>query len=291
MNLKHNSIAAAAVLLACSASVNAANITNTLFSGFQQLSDNSAETIIKAQNSTSNPKLLEVGDRLHGIFTIETIEKSPNPKRLLGTGGNYDLSGIFDITVTGKNGGPGAYSFTFAPTASFQALYGSGAMIAFFEDPVNNYTRTTDATCTSSAAGGNCEQNITDGNLLWVAGFGTSLDFWQANSITDNIAQIGAIPAPNNGGTYNLGLSQLAGGTGPSLGLVNCFNLHTFTPTQNNICGSGSLLGTGGVNTPYTSFDNVDFTINVNKVPEPAILGLMGLGLIGMAAGRRKKVK
>ena len=56
-----------------------------------------------------------------------------------------------------------------------------------------------------------------------------------------------------------------------------------------DVCGSGSLLGTGGLSTPYDSFNNVDFTINV--IPEPSTFALAGLALLGMGfAARRRKV-
>jgi hypothetical protein len=53
-----------------------------------------------------------------------------------------------------------------------------------------------------------------------------------------------------------------------------------------NVCGSGSLLGTNGTSTPFQSFDNVDFRLNV--VPEPAMLSLLGIGLFAMGWMRRK---
>lgn len=54
-----------------------------------------------------------------------------------------------------------------------------------------------------------------------------------------------------------------------------------------DVCGSGSLLGTAGAITPFDSFSNVDFVVNV--VRESAMLGLLGLGLFGMGAALRKR--
>lgn len=289
MNLKHNSIAAAAVLLACSASANAANITSLLTNGMNHLSDNSADQLIDNNGNTT----LDVGDRLRGIFTIDSLENINGAVGLGVSTPNHELAGLFDIEVASKVflGGT-SYSWTFKPTATFESIYGTGAMVAFYEDATAEFSRLSPAgggTCTTPGAGGDCEANVIDGTLFWVAGqvAGNPNNFWSAFSAAgDSPTVLGSDASGGLGGFYNLGLSQLVGGTGPALGLRTCAG-----GSSNAVCGSGSLLSKGSESSPYDNFDNVDFYISVNKVPEPAVLGLMGLGLIGMAAGRRKKTK
>ena len=280
-------LSAAAGILFTLGSAQAATVVGTLFPGANQLSDNSAESLI---NVNGGATIVDVGDRLRGIFVIDTIEglAGGGTRSLLDGSGNNELTGVFDVTVASKTAaGGGSFIFTFAPTASFATEIGgpAGSAVAFFDGgATHNYSR---IGCGTTGFGGTCEANVTDvGSPIWVAGFGGD-SFWQAFAFTDNIAAIGAGGSSSVGGFFNIGLELLANTSGRIFNNVVCNTPAGVATSGLEFCGSGSLLGRGGASTPYDSFDNVDFTISV--VPEPASIALAGLALLGLGLTSRRR--
>lgn len=277
-------IATAVGALLVSGGVNAASVDYFFSNEITQLSDNSAEYLINPDGV--NDTTLDIGDRLSGIFNINSTEglDSGGFNPLTAGNGFDELSGVFDITVTSKVAdGAGGWDFVFAPSAAFESTYGLGAMVAFYTDPVFEYSRLNDTIANLTA-------NITDGNLFMVAGFnGGGNEFWTSNAVTDDLAIVGAIPAPNNGGVYNAAVDLLVNNSGRVFNAVNCFDPNSLTLTQVDMCGSGSLLGIGGANTPFDTFNNVDFTMYA--VPEPSMLMLFGTGLLAGAGVVRRRRK
>lgn len=274
--------------------ISAANATsvNSVVAGQDNLlSDNSAESLINAGNSSDT--IVDVGDRLRGILNIGTVENS-NGNTNLGSAGVNELTAIFDITVMSKSCGTGGLNctFEFGPTASFQAELaawgfsygGSDAMIAFFEDSTPDYDRGAGGVPTIAAA----EATATDGNAYWLFGLDNVDDYWRARSDSDDIA---AITIPNfDFGDLAAALTMFENPTGMAVASdrICATSIGGFTVATADVCALGNLLTPTGA-TPFQSFDDVNFTIS--SVPEPATLGLLGLGLmgIGFAARRRKQ--
>jgi hypothetical protein len=96
--------------------------------GFIQLSDNDAEYLINADGSRCTSGVapdctVDVGDRLRGIFDINSIEGLlPVAGPFFTPFGGNELTAIFDITVTSKTGAPGAWTFNFAPTGNLELV-------------------------------------------------------------------------------------------------------------------------------------------------------------------------
>lgn len=284
--------------------VNAGSIDYFFGGAVTQLSDNSAEYLVKGDNNTNpdNATILEVGDRLVGIFNINSTENISvgGDQVVLEANGYDELSGVFDITVASKTADGSDWVFTFAPTAggTFEQDYGTGAMVAFYTDPVYEYTRTGSAADTVDTLAG----LITDGSLFMVTGFdGGGNEFWISQADTDDISVLAAIPAPGIGGGYNAGLDLLVNNTGREFHDYYCLNPVTQTYIPVDQCGSGSLLGIAYVDpvtgellqiaTPFDSFDNLDFTMTA-KVPEPSIVLMFGTGLLVMGGlARRRRAK
>jgi hypothetical protein len=226
---------------------------------------------------------------LHGIFLIDDISGTG----ILAGSGYDELAGIFDITVTnltvGVDGfGNPSYAYTFGATSSFATDNGfvANTTMAWYTDPTHEFARETNSGQTTT----DLQNLITDGTLLWTTGL-TGSAFWNALTATNDIA---AISAGNiGGGQFVMGLNFTQNLSGLTFGQVSCINAALPGSVQVDQCANGNILTPNtqsGFTTPYDVWDDVNFNMNRTTVPEPEIIVSLGLGLLAMAASRRRKL-
>lgn len=184
-------VVVACALFAFASNAEAANITSLIDfdptgDTTNQISDDSVENII---NVVGSPLTLDVGDFVEGILNITALGDEDNTLKTIGSGtSNNELTAIFRTKVikktfsnAGLDGIVGTpddqYTIAFGPDDTWAAAAalgvaggagtGTGAMVIFFEDSAQNFTK--------SGPTGTDWANASDGKYFWALGFNTAV--------------------------------------------------------------------------------------------------------------------
>jgi hypothetical protein len=281
-------LAGVAVLAAAcwTTTAHAASVLDLMAVGPNTLSDDNRELLV---NRTGEANIIDVGDSIRGIITINQLfnSSSVGPILLGGSSGNDELTALFQILVVSKTPSliPGRFDFVFAPDPAFIAEQNApgGTMVRVWTDPANNVAL-------DNTTLANSEASAVDGSLFWNLGFtgaegGPGAGEGWIGEGGDDLSVF--VSSGTLVGTANFAISRTdSSGLGGTLPLIDLNSI--FFGSGAEFIGDSTVRGTLGLNTPWQIASDTTIALNLIPLPAAAWMALSMLGALGVAGPLRR---